>query len=40
MFANLIATGKWMAAEQLTVAEMAGEVLVRFETLDPLFISR
>lgn len=35
MVINLITTGKWMVGEQLTVAEMVDEILVRFSTLDP-----
>ena len=35
MVANLLTTGKWMVADQLTVAEMVDEILIRFERLDP-----
>jgi len=35
MVTDLITTGKWMVADQLTVADMVDEILVRFETLDP-----
>ena len=35
MFANLITIGKWMASDQLTVAEMVDEILIRFGRLDP-----
>ena len=35
MITNFITTDKWIVGEQLTVAEMADEILARYETLDP-----
>jgi hypothetical protein len=35
MVANLLTTGKWMVAAQLSVEEMVDRILFRFETLAP-----